>query len=375
MSRRKKKWLINGVRVTLCGAALWVVAWGVVLDDHVLLVDGREVVGRIVDPGDPIVVLLADGRHESIALADVALDEEGEARIELGLASALRDSRKGLLVWALVLSLIVPFLLAQRLRLLLSAQGIRIGYVESVKLSFAGNFLNFATPLGSNAGDVFKAYFVSLHTEHKTEAVTTVLLDRIIGLASLLGVVAIMAVLSPSDSPLAGFRMYMLGMIAAGIGAIVAYLSPTLRRTLVPIGLIERLPFIAQLKRVDKAVCNLVAHKGIVVAAVITTVALQMIAIAAYFLVAIAIGLAAGVSNMMEFYAYFATGSVVQALPGPPQGLGTVELTYCYFFAPFGSASQIVCVALVIRVVVLAAALPGLFVTLTGSYKPKRALA
>jgi uncharacterized membrane protein YbhN (UPF0104 family) len=98
-------------------------------------------------------------------------------------------------------------------------------------------------------------------------------------------------------------------------------------------------------------------------------------ALAAYFVVAIALALDAHAGNVLEYFAYFYTGTVVQALPGPPQGLGTVELTYRYFFAAFGSPSQIVCMAFAIRVVVLVCALPGLLVTLTGSYRPKEASA
>jgi len=50
-------------------------------------------------------------------------------------------------------------------------------------------------------------------------------------------------------------------------------------------------------------------------------------------------------------------------------------LTYCYFFDAFGSQPQIICMAFAIRVVVLICALPGLLVTLTGSYRPKEAAA
>jgi uncharacterized membrane protein YbhN (UPF0104 family) len=85
----------------------------------------------------------------------------------------------------------------------------------------------------------------------------------------------------------------------------------------------------------------------------------------------VALGLDAHAGNVLAYYAYFYTGAVIQALPGPPQGLGTVELAYRYFLAPFGSPSQIVCVAFLARIVVLVVALPGLLVTMTGSYRPR----
>jgi uncharacterized membrane protein YbhN (UPF0104 family) len=279
------------------------------------------------------------------------------------------------LLLAVLVHFPVVFPLALRFRWLLAAQDITVGYWECVKLSFAGNFLNFATPFGSNAGDVFKAYFASLHTEQKTEAVTTVILDRFIGLGSLLFVVAAITTFSPTGGRLAVLRPYMLGMI--GIGAVVAfiYLSPVLRRRWGAGRWLSRLPMVHHLKRVDKAARTLVGRRGTLVSAVLLTIGLQAMALAAYFIVAIALDLDAHAGNMLEYFAYFYTGTVVQALPGPPQGLGTVELTYRYFFAAFGSPSQIVCMALAIRVVVLICALPGLLVTLTGSYRPKEAAA
>ena len=133
---------------------------------------------------------------------------------------------------------------------------------------------------------------------------------------------------------------------------------------------LSRLSIFHHIQRIDNAATTLARHKGTLLWCVFLTVLLQGIAMAAYFTVAIALALAANAGNALEFATYFYTGTLIQALPGPPQGLGTVELAYRYFFAPFGSASQIVCMALAIRLVVLTGSLPGLLVTVTGAYKP-----
>jgi uncharacterized membrane protein YbhN (UPF0104 family) len=264
----------------------------------------------------------------------------------------------------------VVFPQALRFQMLLRPQGVRISFRECLKLSLAGNFLNFATPLGSNAGDVFKAYFVSLHTqEHKTEAVATVILDRIIGLGSLLVVVVLITLLAPGGR-LVEVRPYVITMLAIIVAGGVGYLSPVVRRYLVPRAILGRLPMFNQLRRLDQAVHTLAGHPLVVLMAFLLTVFLQALAMVAYCIVAVAMGLAIGSSNWAESFAYFYTGTVVQALPGPPQGLGTVELAYRYFFSTFGSPAQIVFMALAIRAVVLVCALPGLWVTLTGSYRP-----
>jgi uncharacterized membrane protein YbhN (UPF0104 family) len=165
----------------------------------------------------------------------------------------------------------------------------------------------------------------------------------------------------------------MLTMFGAGLLALLAYQSATLRKYLIPRAFLSRLPMFGHLQRSDTAARTFLAHRRTVVGCVLLTIVLQAIAMGAYFTVAVALDLRANLGNVLEYYAYFYTGTLIQALPGPPQGLGTVELAYRYFLGPFGSPSQIVCVAFAIRLAVLACALPGLLVTLTGSYKPREA--
>lgn len=369
-SSKKKRWF-NVLRAVICAGALWFVIQGVTWRDRVTLADGTELVGTATIHGDAVAFSSGDAPARQIPLDEIAKDDRGAPMVALGLASAWCEANKWLLVLAVLLHFPVIFPQALRFKWLLSAQDIRIGYPECLRLSFAGNFLNFAAPFGSYGGDVFKAYFVSLHTEHKTEAVTTVFLDRIIGLSSLILVVTLIAAFSPATSRLAEFRPYMLGVLAVLVVGLAAYLNPWIRRYLMRWSWVERLPMFDHIQRMDRSVRKLAGHIGLVVAAVLITIALQALAMCAYFSVAMGLGLHVGISQALECFAYFYTGVVIQALPGPPQGLGTVELAYRYFFSAFGTASQIVCMALVIRIVALICSMPGLLVTMTGSYKPE----
>jgi len=384
MARRARRRLFNVLRLAVCATALWFVVRGVTVNDRVVLRKGEStLVGQVTDRGDHIVVRFADEKERQVPKADVALDDRGELRIAYGLRTAWRSSRGIFLVLAVLIFFPIAFLQGLRLQWLLRAQTIQIGYGECVKLSFAGNFLNFATPLGSNAGDVFKAYFVTAHTEYKTEAATTIGLDRAIGVGTLVLCVGALTTFGASGTRLSEFRPYVLTILAIGVVGIVAYLSPTLRAKARQVAALVRRgaphrpapaqgrPVFEQLRRIDHAARTLMRQKTIVVRAVLVTVLLQMLAMSAYFTVALALRLDAHAGNVLEYYTYFYTGTVIQALPGPPQGLGTVELAYRYLLAPFGSPSQIVCVAIVIRLVTLACSLPGLLVTLTGSYRPR----
>ncbi|MCO6438725.1 MAG: flippase-like domain-containing protein [Phycisphaerae bacterium] len=373
MAPRTRQRIFNVLRITLCAAALWIVVQGVTLNDRVHLVGGGEQAGIVLDDSGPIRVRVAPEEVVAIPLEDVARDEQGDLRITYGLRTAVRDMNGWLFLLAVGIYFPIIFLQAWRFQWVLRAQDIGLRYWQAVKLSIAGNFLNFATPLGSNAGDVFKAYFLSLHTDRKTEAVTTVFLDRVIGLATLLSVVAVITLVSPSDSRLAIVRPYLLFAVGLGIVLIFAYFSPPLRRWVVPRRWIQRLPAYDHLQRIDRSAHKLAGHKPILIGAVVLTAILQAMAVTAYFTVAKSLGMRGGLPEFPEYYTYFSTGVLVQSLPGPPQGLGTVELTFKFFLAPFGSPAQIVCVAFAIRLMVLLCALPGLFVALTGSYRPSQA--
>ncbi len=371
MKARIKKWVWGIVRFGVCAGALWYVLSGVTINDTLFLADGTSVKGEVVIDGQEARVLLNDEVGWRFALDQVARDDDGHLRIEYGLRHAWREGRKGYFFLALLVFLPAPTLQGVRFWWLLRAQQIQLSPWEAIKITFAGNFLNFAAPIGATAGDVFKAYYASLHTERKTEAVTTVFLDRAVGLAGLVTTVAIISNLAPAGSRLAPFAHYTLAMLAALVVGSLAYLSPAVRRVVPVRALLAKLPASGHLLRIDDAALSLGRRKGIVLGGLVLTMVLQAIAAVALFTLGIGLGMRAEPSLLHEYYAYFCTGSVVQALPGPPQGLGTVELCYSFFFADYGSPAQIVCLALGIRVVALTASLPGLFAVLTGAYKPK----
>ncbi len=381
MQPRRKKLFSAALRLGICVLAMWFVVRGVAWHDQVWVDDDANAAtqpvqfkGRIVEETDKIVVHQGNDQPRSFPITSVANDDKGRRRIEYGLRSAWIDSNKWLVLAAIACTLPVGLFLGIRLKLLLRAQDISLGLWECIKLSFAGNFLNFAAPLGSNAGDLFKAYFVSLHTHRKMEAMTMIALDRMLGLGTLVGVVALITTLSPRESALGPFRNYTLLMLGIGVAGLLLYVSPIARR-MVPKLLNRPAAVFGYARRIDEAAVKLFKHIPIMAAAILTTVFLQVFAIGAYALVAKAVSLDVRWSNVPEFFAYFYIGAVVQALPGPPQGLGTVELAYRHFFAPYGGVSQILCMAFVIRIVVLICALPGALVAMTGSYKPKDAIA
>ncbi len=371
MPASAKKTILHIVRIAICVAAIGFVARGVTWSDRVELLDGSDLVGMADSVGDEIRVTPSVGDERTLNRAEIATDADGSPRITYGVRSTWTRTHKPLLLAAVLVQLPVVLPLAARFRVLLRVQSIKLSLGECLKMAFAGNFLNFATPLGSNAGDVFKAYFVSLHTpDRKTEAVATVVLDRAIGLGTLIAIATLITYMSPNDSVIASLRPYMLTMLGIGVAIVLVYVSPWGQGVIAGMERRTKHPVLLQLHRLDRAARTLLAHKPTIVVAILLTILLQLQALTGYFLVALALSFDAGLAQVGEFFASFYVGAVVQALPGPPQGLGTVELAYRYFFAAFAGPSQIVCMALMIRLINLLCAMPGLWVTMTGSYRP-----
>lgn len=78
------------------------------------------------------------------------------------------------------------FLGMLRWRMVLNVQGLNLPLGRATEISLVAHFFN-SFLLGSSGGDLMKAYYTARETHHlKTEAVVTVLADRLIGLLSML---------------------------------------------------------------------------------------------------------------------------------------------------------------------------------------------
>ena len=85
---------------------------------------------------------------------------------------------------------------AWRWKVLLQAQGIKISLLRAISLSFQGNAFSLFMPGGALGGDVIKATIVAVESDEKKrmEGITTVALDRLIGMSALFIIVLIISV-------------------------------------------------------------------------------------------------------------------------------------------------------------------------------------
>ena len=98
----------------------------------------------------------------------------------------LSQVHPGALAGSLLCVGVVVMLNVIRWRMILKVQGLDLSFSRATGISFVAQFFN-SFLLGSSGGDLIKAYYAARETHHKkTEAVTTVFVDRLIGLWSML---------------------------------------------------------------------------------------------------------------------------------------------------------------------------------------------
>ncbi len=135
--------------------------------------------------------------------------------------AVLKDANPALLLVAFLMYSGVLGLTMARWYLLLRVQGIEVSFAEVARLSMIGFFFNLAIP-GATGGDLVKMAFVSRLTPGKrTEAVFTIMVDRIIGIFGLFIIATIVVLLSfPFLRDLgAEHRKLQVGALLVGLGS------------------------------------------------------------------------------------------------------------------------------------------------------------
>src|SRR5262249_45639984 len=113
-------------------------------------------------------------------------------RIEEGIISMVHRANPWLLVAALLVFPITFLITSYRWHKMLEAVDVHICFQRAFEINMVGAFYNTFMP-GSVGGDVFKMYYVSKQTPHRTRAVVSVFIDRVLGLLALVMLGGIMA--------------------------------------------------------------------------------------------------------------------------------------------------------------------------------------
>ena len=250
-------------------------------------------------------------------------------------------------------------LLAMRWKTLLDAQGLRMPFLQVLRLNLLGLFFNNTMP-GQTGGDVVKAYAAAKRFPGRgTAAVVTVFLDRGVGM---LGLVLLAGIVSTVSGKASGTILGLLGLLLAGAGF---YFSPLKRRWLTP-ERIRRLPVGGGiLAEVDEAVLLYRDRKMAVLLGVFWALCNHT----GYILVGTFIGRALGIPpeqvSFPQFVVIIAIVSMIGCIPVSVMGFGIGEVAYVKAFAPLGvPQAQALALSLLTRFCLIAWGLLGGLVAL-----------
>lgn len=238
------------------------------------------------------------------------------------------------LTWWLAILAVIPFFIppvatALRWRLLLAAQGIHISPTRAIRLTWVGLFFNNVS-LGLTGGDVVKAYYASRETDKRTEAVLTVLIDRVLGIYTMLLLAAVMCVFIMGRPGLGQLAWSVIAVaIVAVLGTLVAF-SWKFRLLLKVRTLLQKLPGSSHLLRIDRAVFLYRDHPGTLLAGVALSLASQASMFFGMFLLSRSMGIDV---PMVYFFIFPPIVTILSSLPINVGGWGVGEWLYAQFFA------------------------------------------
>lgn len=235
---------------------------------------------------------------------------------------------------ALLLVVLNIFLASERWRALICSQGLKARPLQVFKLTLIGSFFNFAMP-GGVGGDVIKAfYFLRANPGSKVIAVTSVLIDRVLGLFAMI-LLALLVMLYDmqhimATSSLTSLFWFILGLFTAFVIALSLIFSQKVYETHFLKNIINSMPLSEKFMKLYESL-HLYGKNGRRFLAVILLSLLSQICSIVFLVLA---GNAAGYTDIsiMTYFMVAPLGYMATAIPISPAGVGVGQAAFYFLF-------------------------------------------
>jgi hypothetical protein len=192
-------------------------------------------------------------------------------------------------------------------------------------------FFNNVVP-GLTGGDLVKAFYVVRHTGEKTRSIVSVVVDRIMGLAGLALLAAIVVL----------FQLERFGTLALGIYLVLAgtcvlaamFFSKRLRKALHLDVLLGKLPLSGPLKKIDEAFRFYRDHIGGLLFWLVFSMVNHAVSVLAVFCIGEALEVPL---PWYEYLVLIPVISIASSVPIAPAGWGVGEALFGYLFKTYGA--------------------------------------
>jgi uncharacterized protein (TIRG00374 family) len=212
--------------------------------------------------------------------------------------------------------------------------GLAVTLPEALRFTWIGVFFNTVVP-GATGGDVVKALYIMKHCPgQRAPAIVSVIVDRVLGLASLaiLGAIVVLFALDRfADIAIA------IWSVIGGLCVLFAIAFSRRLRSLVRLKqLLDLLPrkVGGMLRTVDEAVFVYRAHKNVILASLLAGVFNHVASVMSVVLVGDALGVG---MPWTEYFVLVPVINIISAVPLMPNGWGLGEALYQNLFATYGA--------------------------------------
>lgn len=245
--------------------------------------------------------------------------------------------------WPLLGSALAVFgvcvgLVTVRWQYFLERQGLQLSFGRTLVLYLVGHFFN-SFLFGVTGGDIVKAYYAARETRHKkAEAVTTVVVDRAVGLVALVVLAAAMMLVRLRfflGNPITRFLFFFfLSLFFACVVMALVVLKKPLTVTTEQ-GAVSRNRLAAFAQRGYAAVRLCLSPPTLLVKAMLLSLANHILFVLSSYFLGRALEIHLG---FLDYLVIFPVISSVAALPITPGGLGTRDVSCRSFLGMLGVA-------------------------------------
>ncbi|MBT6348538.1 MAG: flippase-like domain-containing protein, partial [Proteobacteria bacterium] len=291
-----KKHLFAALKIALVGVLFTVIFYNISWVDSYSHVDPQgtvlaETEGQIVGPWDQDrVQFLVKGATRATDLFRGVQADGTTIAFSPGLPTYVRNLDIALFALGAALFFVFVVLINSRWWFLLRANGLGVGFFEAQKFGWIGLFFSNVVP-GATGGDVVKAvYIVRRCSGDKVRAVVSIVVDRILGVMSLLLVGSLASTLAMDRFPVFASTMWL-----TGLGVLLfcfLLISPTLRRLLRFDELITKLPGKVEtfIRDLDAAILHYRKHLLGITGWILVSPAIYTLLVGSFFCMSEALG-------------------------------------------------------------------------------------
>ncbi len=228
-----------------------------------------------------------------------------------------------------------------RWSLLIKAQGFPVPMARLGALYLVGHFFNTFLP-GATGGDLVKAYYAARESpERKTEAVTTVFIDRMIGLLGLIVLTVLVTALRIRFFLNVPRMKWALAVNIALLLGTAATAVVLFRRHIFeegsPLSRLGRGRFGGVMRKAYDAIRFCVTHRALVSSTLLISIVNHLVLILCAYMIGLGLNIKL---SLFDYLAIFPVVNTISALPFTPSGFGTRENAAVFFLGALGVAEH-----------------------------------